>query len=94
VRPQAQHEALQETRHRQATTEWKAAYDRRAGIEGTVSEGVRAYGLRRCRYRGLAKTRLQHLLTAAAMNWVRMAHWIEGKSHAPTRMSRFSALAT
>ena len=68
-------------------------YDLRAGIEGTVSEGVRAYGLRRSRYQGLAKTHLQHLATAAAMNWVRMAHWLEGKPHASTRTSRFAALA-
>jgi transposase len=31
----------------------------RAGIEGTLSEGIRAHGLRRARYIGLAKTHLQ-----------------------------------
>lgn len=93
VRPQAQHETLQAARQRQIRPEWKAEYDPRAGIEGTISEGVRAFGLRRCRYQGLAKTHLQHLMTAAAMNWTRMAHWLEGKPHASTRISRFVSLA-
>ncbi|WP_461123102.1 transposase [Saccharothrix stipae] len=38
----------------------------RAGA--TVSEAVRAQGLRHCRYRGLAKTHVQHVLTAAGTN--------------------------
>ena len=39
----------------------------RAGIEGTLSQGVRALGMRRSRYVGLAKTGLQQACTAAAM---------------------------
>ncbi|MEV0734328.1 transposase [Polymorphospora sp. NPDC050346] len=45
----------------------------RAGCEATVSETVRAHGLRHCRYRGLAKTHVQHILTAAGTNIVRLA---------------------
>ena len=50
---------------------WQADYDRRAGIEGTLSQGIRAFGLRKCRYFGLAKTSLQEILAATAMNMIR-----------------------
>ena len=60
---------------------------------GTLSQGVRAFGLRRARYRGLAKTNLQHVATAAALNLDRIAAWFSGRPLAPTRTSRFAALA-
>jgi transposase len=94
LRPQSEHQALQAIRQQQSTTAWKAHYDKRAGIEGTLSQGVRTFGLRQCRYRGLPKTRLQHLATAAAINIERLAAWLDGHSHAKTRLSRFAALAT
>ncbi len=93
IRPEAEHRALQAVRQEQATAEWQARYRGRAGIEGTVAQGVSAFGLRRCRYLGLAKTRLQHLATAAAIDLARLAAWFEGRPHAPTRVSRFAALA-
>jgi transposase len=37
---------------------WKQRYRVRAGIEGTLSQGVRAFGMRKSRYIGLAKTGL------------------------------------
>ena len=58
--------------------EWKAEYAVRAGIEGTLSQGVRGFGLRRCRYIGLAKARLQHVATAAAINVYRISDWVGG----------------
>ncbi len=51
---------------------WRRRYRHRAGIEGTVAQGVKAFGLRRSRYRGLAKTQLQHHLTGAAINFTRL----------------------
>ena len=48
-----------------ASAEGKAQYAQRAGIEGTLSQGVRAFGLRRTRYWGVAKTHLQHVAIAA-----------------------------
>jgi transposase len=42
---------------------------------------------------GLAKTHLQHLATAAAMNIDRLAAWFDGRPHSKTRTSRFTALA-
>lgn len=94
VRPQAQHEALQAARQRQRTSSYKKEYALRAGVEGTMSQGVRAFGLRRCRYTGLSKTHLQHITTAVAMNLVRVAAWLSDIPHAKTRTSRFAALAT
>jgi transposase len=93
LKPQDEHHALQALRQQQHTAEGKAHYDKRAGIEGTLSQGIRAFGLRHCRYMGLAKTRLQHLATAAAINIDRLAAWLDGRPHAKTRVSRFAALA-
>ena len=58
---------------------------RRAGIEGTLSAGVRALYLRRARHIGLAKTHPQHVLTAAAMNLVHLGAWLAGEPLARTR---------
>jgi len=92
LRPQADHETLQHIRALQTTPEWKKRYERRAGIEGTLSQGIRAFGLRRSRYIGLARTHLQHILTASAINLVRFASWKADVPHARTRTSRFAAL--
>jgi transposase len=48
--------------------------------------------LRRCRYIGLAKTRLQHVITAVAVNLVRVAEWHNDTLSANTRISQFAAL--
>jgi len=87
------HEALQEARARQQTPEFKKQYQARAGIEGTISQGVRVTGLRKARYRGLIKTRLQHYATAAAINILRLGAWWLGPPREQTRLSPFLALA-
>jgi transposase len=92
VRPQMQYEALQAARQRQETAEFTAEYARRAGIEGTHSQGIRRCGLRRTRYSGLAKTHLQHLITAVALNVARLGAWWLGTPPAKTRRSPFAAL--
>ncbi|MFI6318800.1 transposase [Nonomuraea sp. NPDC050556] len=63
--PQPLQEIQTRNRADQNTEEWKARYAIRAGCEATVSETTRAHGLRTCRYKGLAKTHVQHVLTAA-----------------------------
>ena len=55
IRPQAQHEALQAARRRQQTSAFASQYALREGIEATISQGVRAFSMRRSRYLGLAK---------------------------------------
>lgn len=92
LRPQAEHEALQLNRQQQLAEDWKTLYAQRTGAEGTLSQGIRAFGLRHTRYIGHAKTHLQHLLTAAAMNLVRVDQWLLGTPFAQTRKSRFEAL--
>ena len=93
LQPRAEYEALKASRARLGTKEGRRRHARRAGIEGTLSQGVRAFGLRRSRYRGLARTRLQHVATAAAINLDRLAAWFRAVPRATTRTSRFAALA-
>lgn len=93
VRTQAQYEALQQARQQQTTEAFKRRYRARAGIEGCLSQGVRACDLRRSRYIGLAKTRLQHVLTAMALNLKRIAAWIAGEPLARTRIAPFLAVS-
>jgi transposase len=90
--PREQHEALQAARREQETEEFRGRYAARAGIEGTHEQANRRCGLRRCRYIGEAKAHLQHLLTAAAINVVRLSEWWAGTPLSQTRRSRFSAL--
>lgn len=91
--PQQRHETLQSARLRQTTPDFKATYALRAGIEGTFSQTTRNTGLRQTRYRGIAKTHLQHLATAVATNLLRLMRWLNGVPFAQTRTSRFAALA-
>jgi hypothetical protein len=91
--PIFQFEALQAARAWYASDEGQQRYKRRAGVEGTLSQGMRAFGLRGARYHGLAKTHLQHVATAAAMNVDRIVAWLDERPRAKTRTSRFAALA-
>jgi len=68
LRDRREFEELQAARKRERTPEFRAVHALRAGVEATLSQGVRSFGLRRARYVGLAKTRLQHIAIAAAMN--------------------------
>jgi transposase len=94
LRPQSQQAlALRQARERQQTPDFKATYAKRAGIEGTISQGVHSFDLRRSRYIGLAKTRLQHVLIAASLDIVRIGAWLMERPRAQTRISRFGRLA-
>ena len=91
--PQDQYEALQAAQTWSASEEGLRLYQRRAGVEGTLSHGVRAFGLRRSRYWGVAKTHLQHVAIAVAINIDRIVAWLDERPRAKTRTSRFAALA-
>lgn len=93
MRWQAEYEILQQARLRQQTEAFQKLYAGRSGIEGVHSQAVRTMGLRRTRYCGLAKTSLQHVFTALALNLVRLDAYLAGKKAAKTRVSRFAALA-
>jgi transposase len=86
------YEALTSARQRQVTEEFQKNYAARAGIEGTHGQAIRRCGLRRCRYIGAAKAHLQHIITAVALNVVRIAEWHNDTPIATTRLSRFAAL--
>ncbi len=92
IRPRDQYAALQAARARQATEEFKEQYAARSGSEGTLSHGIRTFELRRSRYIGLARTHLQHVLTATAMNFVRVSLWFAETPRANTRQSAFVRL--
>ncbi len=92
-KPKAEYETLQWARQREHTEEFKERYAKRAGIEGTISQGTRSFDLRRSRYIGLAKTGLQHILVAAAINLARFVAWTDEVPLAATRTSAFAALA-
>jgi transposase len=79
VRPQAHHEAIQAARQRQETAEFTAQYALRAGVENSLSQGIRRVDLRRSRYIGLARTHLQQLLNAIAIQIVWVIAWLWGK---------------
>jgi transposase len=94
LRSRAEYAALLQARERQTTTAFRTQYAARAGIEGTISQGVRAFNLRRARYRGLAKTHLQEVVTAAAINLDRVLRWFDGLPRVSVRPSHFAALAS
>lgn len=92
LRPKAQYLALQMARERQQTPEFKDRYRARAGIDGTIAQGVAVGGLRRSRYIGQAKTHLQHIAIAASLNVLRMVSWLMEIPMAKTRKFAFSLL--
>jgi transposase len=91
--PREEHEALNAARAQMFDPAWEERYHVRAGVEGTLSQGVRAFGMRRSRYIGLAKTGLRQVCIAAAMNVSRIVNWLDGRPRAKTRVTRFAALA-
>jgi len=93
LRPQAEHLALHQRRQAQQSSEFWKTYAQRSGIEGTISQAIRACDLRRSRYIGLAKTRLQLIATATAINFQRLFDWFSELTPASTRISPFASLA-
>ncbi|MDO8802943.1 MAG: transposase [Elusimicrobiota bacterium] len=78
LRVNEHHTLTQARRKLMRTEEFKKDMRHRNGIEGTQSELVRGYGLRRARYRGNKKTRLQNYFIGAACNikrWCRRVTW-------------------
>lgn len=72
------HTHLQARRQEQQTHAFKQRMKHRNAIEGTQSELVRSHGLRRARFRGLAKVKLQNYFSGAACNvkrWIRQEAW-------------------
>jgi transposase len=94
ILPPVAWEALPHARQRRQTPAPQKQYAARAGIEGTISRTVRRRDLRQARDRGGAKTHLQSVLTATAINLVRLLNWLTGAPRARTRRSRLRQLLT
>lgn len=92
IYPHHYHQTLVHARERQKTEAFKKLYNKRAGVEGTISQAVSRSGIRRTRFRGLKKTHLQHLATAAALNLQRVAAWLLGDKPETTRTAPLAAL--
>jgi transposase len=94
IRTKEPYLALQAARQREQTKVFASTYAPRAGIEGTLSRGIRRCRLRRTRYIGLARAHLGHTLTATALNFLRLGEWFAGIPSAKTRRSPFALLMT
>ena len=93
VRAHDPHLALQAARQYQSTPEFKQAYRQRAGVESTHSQGVRRCDIRHSRYLGLAKTHLQQVISAVAVNLYRLLDWLVRPQPAARPPGPFAALA-
>ena len=89
-----EYDALQEIRREMKGQRGVANRNKRSGIEGTISQAVRCFGMRRSRYRSLAKTALQHFATAAALNIDRFVAFKMGRPLAQTRTPQFVKVMT
>ena len=92
VHPQQVHEAQLAARATQDTQDFQARYALRAGVEGTIRQGVAVTGMRHARYRGLDKTRLEHTNAAVALNLIRLHAWWNGHPMDRTRTSHLARL--
>jgi len=92
VPPREVHDVQLAARATQDTPDWQARYAVRAGVEGTIRQGVAVTGMRRARYRGLPKTRLEHVYSAVALNLIRLHAYWNGHPLDRTRTSHLARL--
>ncbi len=90
ILPEEQFEIRRAAREREKTWEYKREYHLRSGIEGTISQAVRGFGMRHSRYIGAAKTHLHNLMVATAVNTVRLTNWLNEVPIAKTRQPLFA----
>ena len=92
LRPREVHQAVTDARTGQTTGQWKNRYNIRAGVEGTIRQATHVTGIRRARYLGLPKTRLEHNAAAAAVNLIRLDAWWTGRPLDRTRTTHLQRL--
>jgi hypothetical protein len=61
-------------------------------IGRTISQAAPRIGIRQTRYTGLPKTHLGHVLTATAINIIRLDAWLTTTPLWPTRTSHLTHL--
>jgi transposase len=91
-RPRPVHEAITAARAEQAGDAWQRRYRIRAGVEGTIAQATHVTGIRRARYLGLPRTRLEHNTAAAAINLIRLDAWWTGQPLDRTRTTHLQRL--
>lgn len=89
--PREVHQAQAKARAAQETEQWQARYAVRAGVEGTINQAL-DLGIRRSRYRGTDKTRLQHVFIACAINLIRLDAYWNGHTLDRTRTTHLGKL--
>jgi hypothetical protein len=92
VPPREVHHTQLAARTAQNTKTWQTRYATRAGVEGTIRQGVAVCGMRHARYRGLPKTHLEHVYSATALNLIRLDAWWNGHPLDRTRTSHLTRL--
>ena len=92
LRPREIHEAVAAAKAGQTSQHWKQRYNIRAGVEGTMRQATHVTGIRRARYTGLDKTRLEHAAAAAAVNLLRLDAWRTGRPLDRTRTTHLQRL--
>jgi hypothetical protein len=75
MHPRDVHQAQLAARATQTTKDFQARYALRAGVEGTIRQGVAVTGIRHARYRRLTKTRLEHTNAAVTVNLIQLHAW-------------------
>jgi transposase len=80
---QERYTLLAQARVRQQTEDFKTQYALRSGAESLMSQAVRACDIRRSRYLGQARTHLQHVLSAVAINLIRLVDWFRDPEPTP-----------
>jgi transposase len=86
------HQAQLAARTAATTKDFQTRYALRAGVEGTIRQGVAITGMRHARYRGLDKTRMEHTYAAVALNLIRLGAWWNGHPLDRTRTSHLACL--
>jgi hypothetical protein len=92
VHPEPLHQARTAAITAAHTGDWHIRYRKRAGIEGTISQAVRGPDLRHARYRGLAKTHVQNIACAIAINIQRLGAHYTTRRPAPRPPTRIHHL--
>lgn len=92
LHPQPIEQALQAARAERTSQPWQDKYKIRAGVEGTVRQAIAVTGLRRARYRGIAKVYLEHVFSAVALNLIRLDAWWNNRPFGRGRTSQLARL--
>ncbi|MGI5283246.1 transposase [Nonomuraea polychroma] len=92
IRARPLQQALDQARVDQTSKDWQDKYKLRAGVEGTMRQAVAVTGVRRARYRGLAKVHLEHVFSAVALNLIRLDAWWNGHPLDRTRTGHLARL--